>query len=202
MNQKILRAILREVLDQLSTVFVLVFALYMFAWERFWPWAKRFAVYIGRFRLVARLEEWIKSLPGWGAIASFFSGVLLVLPLKILALFIIAQGGFFFCLLGGAVFVFAKAVGGAYVTWIFKLVLPTLMRYRWFEKCYNWVTRTIKRLHEWADAQPVYQDMMRFKRHLFQEVVEFGQRSSCVGALATEYARAYYKEIFENRAKA
>lgn len=168
----------QRILGYLSTPFIFLFALYVFAWEWFWPKAKRFAVAIAHLRPVARLEGWIKSLSGWGALISFFSGSLLVFPFKALAFLIMAQGGLFFWLLGIAVFFFAKVLGGAYTAWIFKLVLPTLMQYRWFAKSYDWVMRVAKRMHAWADAQPFYQRMMEFK-----------QRFGCVAALTYEQLR-------------
>ena len=55
-----------------------------------WGWAPLAAMVarLGRLPLWARLEDRVRNLPPWAALLAFFVPVLMLLPVKILALFL------------------------------------------------------------------------------------------------------------------
>lgn len=84
---------------------------------------------LARFKAWAMVEAWIGALPPYGALLVFALPSALLFPLKLLALWLIAQGK---ALAAGALFVSAKVVGTAFVARIFMLTRPALLRIGWF----------------------------------------------------------------------
>lgn len=100
-----------------------------------WGWEPlaAFAARLARLPIWARVEHGLRSLPPWGAVLVFFVPVLMLLPVKLLGLFLLGRGhaGAALALLVGA-----KLVGTAIVARLFQLVEPALMRIRWFAHWY------------------------------------------------------------------
>jgi hypothetical protein len=90
---------------------------------------------LARFRLWARLELWIAGLPPYGALAVFALPTTILLPLKFVAVYLLANG---FVISAGALFVGAKIASTALIARIFMLTKPTLMQIGWFASAYNW----------------------------------------------------------------
>lgn len=100
-----------------------------------WGWEPLAALMarLARLPLWARLENQLRQLPPWGALLAFFVPVLLLLPVKVLALFLFSRGHAATAL---TVLVLAKLVGTAIVARIFQLVERPLMRIPWFARWY------------------------------------------------------------------
>ena len=100
-----------------------------------WGWEPLAALMarLARLPLWARLENQLRQLPPWGALLAFFVPVLLLLPVKVLALFLFGRGHAATAL---TVLVLAKLVGTAIVARIFQLVERPLMRIPWFARWY------------------------------------------------------------------
>ncbi len=100
-----------------------------------WGWEPLAALMarLARLPLWARLENQLRELPPWGALLAFFVPVLLLLPVKVLALFLFSRGHAATAL---TVLVLAKLVGTAIVARIFQLVERPLMRIPWFARWY------------------------------------------------------------------
>ena len=60
---------------------------------------------------------------------------LLLFPIKIAALWLIAQGQH---VIGVVVIVAAKLLGTAVVAWLFSLTQPALLKLHWFARTYQW----------------------------------------------------------------
>jgi hypothetical protein len=90
---------------------------------------------LARFRPWARLELWIAGLPPYGALTVFGLPTTILLPLKFVAVYLLANG---FVMSAGALFVGAKIASTALVARIFMLTKPALMQIGWFAKAYNW----------------------------------------------------------------
>ena len=97
---------------------------------------------LSRFRLWARIEQWIALLPPYWALAVFALPTLIVLPLKLLSVWLLAQGFYF---TAGGLFLGAKVASTAFIARIFLLTKPALMRIGWFARAYTW-------LIPWKDA--------------------------------------------------
>jgi hypothetical protein len=100
-----------------------------------WGWEplKRAMAWVMRWAPLAWVERRIAALPPYAALVVFFLPTLLLLPVKLAALWLIAQGHKF---LGLLVIVAAKLVGTALVARLFQLTQPALMRLPWFARLY------------------------------------------------------------------
>ena len=101
-----------------------------------WGWepAKRAMAWVMRWPPLAWLERRIAALPPYAALAVFFLPTLLLLPIKLAALWLIGRGQ---PLLGLLVIVVAKLVGTALLASLFHLTQPALMRLAWFARLYT-----------------------------------------------------------------
>jgi hypothetical protein len=126
-------AILRLIVRRL---FEILFALVLIFEE--WGWRPLAAALarLARFPIVARIESTITALPPYGALGVFLLPSLLILPLKLLALFLIATGH---ALSAALLFVGAKIAGTAILARLFMLTQPKLMQIGWFARLYNWL---------------------------------------------------------------
>ena len=98
------------------------------------------------------LERRIAALPPRAALALFALPALALLPIKLLALYWIAQGH---QLLGIGLIVAAKVAGTAFVARLFTLTQPALMRLAWFAVSYTrwaaWKAVLLAHVHaSWA----------------------------------------------------
>jgi hypothetical protein len=88
------------------------------------------------------IERRIRALSPYGALSLFLLPTLLLLPVKLLALWLIGQGQ----VLGGTlVIITAKLVGTAIVARLFTLTQSSLMQLNWFARLYA-------RWHAWKQA--------------------------------------------------
>ena len=131
MLKKIIRAILLA-----PVLLLLLFE--EWGWE---PLARAIAA-LGRLPWLGRLGRFIERLPPWAALLAFGGPVLLLLPIKLLALYLIGQGQ---VVLGVTVVIAAKITGTALAARLFQLTQPALMQLAWFARLYTGWKR-------WKDA--------------------------------------------------
>ena len=119
-----------------------------------WGWEplQRLLARLGQLPLLRQIEAAITRLPPRAALAVFVLPTLLLLPVKLLALWLISQGH---RLLGVAVIVLAKLVGTAVVARLFTLTRPALMQMPWFAHWYGrwtaWKDRVLAQVRaSWA----------------------------------------------------
>lgn len=92
------------------------------------------AARLARYAPIAFIERWIASLPPYSALLAFGLPVAVLLPFKLLALFLFAGGHYLWATF---VFVTAKLVGTACLARIFMLTKPALMQISWFAAGYQ-----------------------------------------------------------------
>lgn len=100
-----------------------------------WGWqslAAGFAA-LGRLPVWRQLERLIIRLPPWAALLAFGIPVLLLVPVKLLALFLLGKGHFG---MGLSLVVSAKIAGTALAARLFQLTEPALMQLGWFARLY------------------------------------------------------------------
>jgi hypothetical protein len=119
-----------------------VLALVLIFEEWGWEPLSRLMARLARLPLWARMEALIVRLPPYAALAVFFVPMLLLLPVKLLALYWISRGH---AVLGILVVLSAKMLGTAAVARLFALTQPALMRLAWFANVYG-------RWKQWKDA--------------------------------------------------
>jgi hypothetical protein len=122
----LLEQILRRIL--LAPI-LLVLLFEEWGWE---PLARAFAR-LAKLLLWARLEGIIKALPPWAALLVFGVPVVTLIPVKLLAVYLFAQGH---AALGLALVIAAKVTGTAIAARLFQLTEPALMRLGWFAHIY------------------------------------------------------------------
>jgi hypothetical protein len=91
---------------------------------------------LARWRPWAAIESVIIRLPPYAALVVFALPTTLLLPLKLLALLLIAKGQ---VILAGLLFVAAKVVATALIARLFMLTQPALMQIGWFAWSYDTV---------------------------------------------------------------
>jgi hypothetical protein len=124
---------LRLIQGLLSGLLALVILFEEWGWE---PLQHALA-WVGRLPGLRRLERRIANLPPYGALATFLVPTLLLLPVKLLALWAIGRGQ---VLLGTLVILTAKLVGTALMARLFTLTQPALLRLAWFARGYGrWI---------------------------------------------------------------
>ena len=122
----------------LRLVFTPLIALILLFEEWGWEALSALVARLARLPFVAWVERHIASLPPWAAAAVFAVPALALVPVKLLALFLIGKGH---ALLGVGVLVAAKVLGTALVARLFTLTQPALMRLAWFAHWYpRWKT--------------------------------------------------------------
>ncbi|MBF0285431.1 MAG: hypothetical protein HQL51_13350 [Magnetococcales bacterium] len=113
--------------------------------ELVWNKVEALVALLARWRLIARLETRILTLGRYPTLALFALPMLALLPVKLLALYLIAHGR---VALGVGVIVAAKVVGTALSARLFVLAKPKLMTFPLFVRIYNKVLQ----FKRWAHA--------------------------------------------------
>lgn len=102
---------------------------------------------LARLKPIAWLEDRIRLLPPYGALAIFALPSASLFPLKLLALYLIAQGK---TVLATALFVGAKVVGTALIARLYMLTEHALMRIGWFKRAYDFLMPYKYALVDWV----------------------------------------------------
>jgi len=123
----LLRPLLRSALEFLVAL-IIVFE------EWGWRPLAELLGWLARWRPWAAIEAAIRGLPPYAAFIIFVLPTTLLLPLKFLALFLVARGQLF---LAGLLFVAAKVVATALIARLFMLTQPALMQIGWFAWGYD-----------------------------------------------------------------
>lgn len=97
---------------------------------------------LARYAPIARLEAWIASLGPYPSLLVFALPTSLLLPLKFVAMWLLANGQ---VVAATGLFIGAKIVSTALIARVFTLTQPSLMRIAWFARAYNWFV-------PWKDA--------------------------------------------------
>ena len=120
-----------------------------------WGWQPLAALLgkLARFAPIAAIEAVVQRLPPYGALAVFALPSALLLPLKLLALYLIAQGH---TGIAAVLFVGAKVVGTAIVARIYMLTERALMQIAWFKRGYDFLMPLKNALVAWARASAVW----------------------------------------------
>jgi hypothetical protein len=147
-------------------VFVAVFALLLLFEEWGWEPLAALVARLAKLPFFAWLEKHIRALPPYAALGAFLVPALLLVPVKITALFFMAHGHGW---LGLAVLLGAKIVGTAIVARLFTLTQATLMQLAWFARWYPRWKAWKDRIMEEVRASPVWQAARRIKANIAEQ---------------------------------
>jgi len=109
-----------------------------------WGWEPlaRLAAQLARLPIWARVEQALRNLSPWGAVLAFFAPMVLLFPIKLIGLFLLAEGH---AKSAVTLLLVAKLTGTAILARLFQLVEPALMRIpvfaRWYPRWKAWKDR-------------------------------------------------------------
>lgn len=111
-----------------------------------WGWRPLAAALgmIAQLAPIAALERLIQRLPPYAALVTFALPALLLVPLKLLALYLIANGH---AVSATALFIGAKVLGTAIVARLYNLTEPQLMQIAWVRRGLEVVLPRLHALH-------------------------------------------------------
>lgn len=133
---RVIRLIIRWFLALLGMILVLTE-------EVLWALTGGIMRFFGRFGPVARIEERIRRMPPVLALPLFILPWLIMLPVKLGALWLIAMGK---VIKGTMLFLGGEAFGVAFLARLYELCRPALHRWPWFVI----VERILLRWTQWA----------------------------------------------------
>ena len=138
----------------LTPPLIVLAAILMWIEEWLWEHLKVFTAWIAKFPLLRWYEAGIQRLPPYPTMLVFLLPGTILLPVKVFAVWLIAQGQPW---LGIAVILAAKIVGTAVAARSFVLCKPKLMTIRWFARLHDWLIATRDYLYSGVAAMPFYQ---------------------------------------------
>lgn len=104
------------------------------------------------------LQRWVERLSPYAALLVFLAPVLLLLPVKILALLSIAHGH---PALGLAIIIAAKILGTALAAHIYALTRRSLLSLAWFQRAHDKVLAFKERMIAYLYASPGWQQIQK-----------------------------------------
>jgi hypothetical protein len=134
-----------------------------------WGWQplSRLAARLAQLPVLHRLEIWIAQLSPWAALTMFMLPGLAMLPVKILALYLLGSGH---KATGVLVLIAAKLIGTAIVARLFQITEPALMKLRWFALWYPRWKAWKDRVLEMVRTSPLWQQGRQIKAMMAQRI--------------------------------
>jgi len=139
---------MRRLIRPLFVLLALVFLFEAWLWDHLAPIVGWIVARIPLHALKARLAASIERLPPPATLVVFVVPLLLLLPLKILGLWMLARG---YWLGAVGVLALAKMVSLGVTAFVFDLTRPKLLQMEWFRRFYQWVMRGIAWAHALVD---------------------------------------------------
>lgn len=143
----------------LTPPLIVLASLLIWCEESIWIWLKRVTSLIAMLPLIRWIETRIIRLPPWIMLAIFFLPLMLLFPLKILAVYWLTRGYWLASLMLIAA---AKILGTAVVARMYVVCQPQLMSIAWFKWLHDLFTSTRDRMYAALHALPLYQRARAF----------------------------------------
>lgn len=156
---------LQRLLAPLRWLLRLVLALLILFEEWGWEPLRRAFALLARLPLIRRCEALLRRLPPHWAFVVLLLPSLLILPVKLGAVWLVAQGR---VLLGVGLVVAAKVAGTALLAWLFQLIQPALLQLPWFTRLYARWTFWKAGLLAWVRASAVWRMARAIKLRLLR----------------------------------
>ena len=120
---------------------------------------------------VARFEAWLRTLPPWAALLFFVAPSLLILPVKLAAVWFAYKHHFALSL---ASVILGKMLATALVARLYHVLRPTLAQMPWYVRAEAWLFNLRDRVYGFVRALPVWQQakaMIQAIRRWVREMV-------------------------------
>ena len=138
-----------------TTVLLFVAAAVLLFEEWLWDHSTAIAKRLGRLPLLALLEAWIRRRSQYQAMALFVLPVIVVYPLKAVALYAMTRG---YVTVGVSSFVLAKILATAVFARLFQLTEPAITKIRWVRHARDAFLKWRAFMHRWLNSQPAYRN--------------------------------------------
>jgi hypothetical protein len=139
---------MRRLLKPLWILLALVFLFEAWLWEHLRPIIAWVVDRIQWHALKARVAQWVDHLPPAATFLVFLIPVVLLFPLKLLGLWMLAQGLWFGAM---ATLAFAKVLSMGVTAFIFEATRPKLLQLAWFRWLYEHVLFWLEKAHALVD---------------------------------------------------
>src|SRR5512145_216624 len=136
---------MRRLLRPFLIPIALVFMFEAWLWQRLAPIVAAIVAWLPWRAIKARIAAWIEHLPPAATLVVFVVPVLLLLPLKVLGLWMLAHGLWLGAL---GVLALAKVVSLGVTAFLFDLTRPKLLQLPWF----RWLYERVMVWLAWAHA--------------------------------------------------
>jgi hypothetical protein len=146
-------------LRPLLILLALVFLFEAWLWEQLAPIVGWIVARIPLRAVKDRLAGFIERLPPAATLVVFVVPILVLLPFKILGVWLLAHGHWLGAL---GVLAMVKVVSLGVTAFIFDLTRPKLLQMHWFRRFYEWVIRGIAWAHDLVD--PIKRRLKRILR--------------------------------------
>jgi len=157
----------------LAAPFVFITAIIVLLEDWLWDDLQRIAAAIGHLPLFRQVESLIAGLPPYGALAMFGAPSLLLIPVKLAALYFIAHGQ---PALGLMTAIGAKIAGTALVARIYTLTHPNLLRIGWFAWLHERFVAFKTRIYDAIKSTSVYKAAHRLRLRMRAALAEWSRR--------------------------
>ena len=139
---------MRRLTRPLLVLLALVFLFEAWLWSRLAPIVGWIVRHIGWRELRAWIAAGIRLLPPYATLLVFLVPVVLLLPIKFLGLWLLAQGSWFGAT---ATLVLAKVISMGVTAFIFEVTRPKLLQLAWFAWLYGRVLAGLAWAHRQID---------------------------------------------------
>lgn len=156
---------LSRLLAPLRGLVRLVLALLILFEEWGWEPLRRAFARLAKLPLIRQCEAWLGRLPPRWAFVALLLPSLLILPVKLGALWLVARGQ---VALGVVLVIAAKVAGTALLAWLFQLIQPALLQLPWFARLYARWTAWKAGLLAWVRASAVWRTARALKLRLLR----------------------------------
>jgi hypothetical protein len=146
----------------LTAPLVFVAAIIILLEDWLWDDLQRIAAAIGSLPVFKQIESLVLRLPPAAALGLFIVPSLVLIPVKLLALYFISRGH---AILGIVTIVGAKIAGTALVARLFTLTKPKLLTFRWFAYLYERITIFRSRIYTVIKSSAVYGVLHRLREN-------------------------------------
>lgn len=148
----------------LAAPFIFIAAIFVLLEDWLWDDLLRLTAFIGRLPVFRQIETLITQLPPYLSLIIFAIPSLLLIPVKLLAVWLLAHGQH---MLGIATVIGAKVVGTALVARIYSLTHEKLLRIAWFawlhERFVNFKAQVYARIKASAIYQAAHEQYLSLK---------------------------------------
>ena len=151
---------LKALFAPIRWIFRVVFAVLILFEEWGWEPLRRVFALLARLPVIRQFEALLKRLPPRWAFVVLILPSLLILPIKLAAVWLVAKGH---VLMGVGIVIAAKLFGTALLAWLFQLIQPALMQLPWFARFYARWTAWKADLLAWVRASGVWRTARAIK---------------------------------------